>query len=99
MAGSAEKSLSVLPEHAGQRLDQFLTSCLDLSRARVQELLRGEKILLNGAPAKPSVKLRGGERITILGQTERPPLRAIPEDIPLKIVYEDDDLAIVDKPA
>ena len=74
-------------------------SRLEVSRARVQELIRDEKILLNGAPAKPSLKLRGDERITVVGPAERAPLRAIAEEIPLDIVYEDDDLAIVNKPA
>ncbi len=92
-------SISVTEDAAGQRLDQFLAAQLHTSRARVQELIRDQKILLNHTPAKASVKLRGGERITILAATERPPLRAIAENIPLDILYEDDDLAIVNKPA
>jgi 23S rRNA pseudouridine1911/1915/1917 synthase len=92
-------SLSVPPDDAGKRLDQFLAAHLDVSRARVQQLIAEEKILLNDAPAKASLKLRGGERISVLGPAERPPLRAIPEEIPLDIVYEDDDLAIVNKSA
>jgi 23S rRNA pseudouridine1911/1915/1917 synthase len=91
--------VSVGSEGADMRLDQFLATHLDVSRARVQELIRDEKILLNGAPAKASFKLRGGERITVLGPAVRPPLRAIAEEIPLDIVYEDDDLAIINKPA
>lgn len=91
--------IDVALEDAGQRLDQFLAARLDVSRARVQELIHGEKILFNGAPAKASSKMRGGERITILGSAERPPLRAIAEEIPLDIVYEDGDLAIINKPA
>jgi 23S rRNA pseudouridine1911/1915/1917 synthase len=87
------------PDVAGQRLDQFLASHLNVSRARVQELIRQEKILLNGVLAKASFKLRGGERISILGPAERPPLRAIAEEIPLDIVHEDEDLAIIHKPA
>ncbi len=87
------------PDAAGQRLDQFLVSRLDVSRAQVQHLISENKILVNGASPKPSLKLRGGERITILGSAARPPLRAIAEDIPLHIVYEDDDLAIINKPA
>jgi 23S rRNA pseudouridine1911/1915/1917 synthase len=70
-----------------------------VSRARVQELISSEKILVNHGPARASVKLRGGEEITVLGPAERPPLRAISEEIPLDIVYEDDDLAIINKPA
>jgi len=85
---------------SGQRLDQFLTSQIpDISRARVQQLLEEKKALVNGLDCKPSHRLRGGEQITILGDPQPPPLRAIPEDIPLDIVYEDDDLAVVNKAA
>ena len=93
-------TISVPPTAAGQRLDQFLAAEIpDISRARVQQLLREEKALVNGAPAKASLKLRGNEEITILGEPQPPPLRAIAEDIPLDIIYEDADLAVVNKPA
>ena len=93
-------TISVAADAAGQRLDQFLAEQIrDVSRARVQQMLREEKALVNGAIAKSSLKLRGGEQITVLGEAQRPPLRAIAEDIPLDIVYEDDDLAVVNKPA
>jgi len=92
--------ITTTSEDAGKRLDQFLTAKLgEVSRARVQELICGEQILVNDAPAKPSLKLRGGERITMQAPTARPPLRAIAEDIPLDILHEDDDLAIINKPA
>lgn len=99
MQGLLPTQISATPEHAGQRLDQFLATRLNVSRARVQELIQSEKILLNDVPAKASLKLRGGERITVTGPAERPPLRAFAEDIPLDIVYEDDDLAVINKPA
>ncbi len=70
-----------------------------VSRARVQELITTQKVLVNGTPAKPSLKLRGGEQITVLEPAYRPPLRAMAEEIPLDILYEDDDLAIINKPA
>lgn len=70
-----------------------------ISRARVQQLISEEKVLVNEAPAKASLKLRGGETIKILGEPDRAPLRAIAENIPLDIVYEDDDLAVINKPA
>jgi 23S rRNA pseudouridine1911/1915/1917 synthase len=93
-------TIAVPAAAAGQRLDQFLAEQIpDVSRARVQQMLREEKALVNGAIAKSSLKLRGGEQITILGEVQPPPLRAIAEDIPLDIVYEDDDLAVVNKPA
>ena len=92
-------AILVLADDAGKRLDQFLVTHLDVSRARVQQLISEEKVLVNDAVAKPSLKLRGSEQITILGSASRPPLRAIAEEIPLDIVYEDDDLAIINKPA
>jgi 23S rRNA pseudouridine1911/1915/1917 synthase len=93
-------SISVAAEDAGKRLDQFLAARMDhISRARVQQLISEQKALVNDAPAKASFKLRGSETITILGEAERPPIKAIAEEIPLDIVYEDDDLAVINKPA
>jgi len=65
----------------------------------MQNLIGQEKVLVNGKPAKSSSRLVGNETIEILGDVVRPPLRAIAEEIPLDIVYEDDDLAVVNKPA
>src|SRR6202521_1383465 len=90
----------VVPEDAGKRLDQFLAARLEaVSRVRVQELISEEKVLVKDAAAKASLKLHGGERISVLGEAQRPPLRAMAEDISLDIVYEDDDLAVINKPA
>src|SRR6202041_3312223 len=92
--------VSVASDDAGKRLDQFLATRLNsVSRARVQEMITEGKVLVNDAPAKASLKLRGGERISVLGEAQRAPLRAIAEEIPLDIVYEDDDLAIINKPS
>src|ERR1041385_4892691 len=97
---SDQQKYLIESDTAGVRLDQFLTSKLpDISRARVQELIDQGKVEVEGKPGKRSLKLRGGENIVIVGQAERPPLRANPEEIPLDIVYEDDDLAVVNKPA
>jgi len=92
--------ISAAPEHAGKRLDQFVAGRLEtVSRARVQEVITEGKVLVNDAPAKASLKLRGGERISVLAEAHRTALKAIAEDIPLDIVYEDDDLAVINKPA
>jgi 23S rRNA pseudouridine1911/1915/1917 synthase len=92
--------ISVAPEDAGKRLDQFLAARIEsTSRARVQEMIAEGKVLVNDALAKPSLKLRGGERINVLGEAQRAPLKAVAEEIPLDIVYEDDDLAVINKPA
>jgi 23S rRNA pseudouridine1911/1915/1917 synthase len=99
MAEIGPIDVEVGPEATGQRIDQFLASHLDVSRARVQEMISEEKVVIGGEPPKPSLKLRGGERIRVLGSPPRPPLRAMAEEIPLDIVYEDDDLAIINKPA
>jgi 23S rRNA pseudouridine1911/1915/1917 synthase len=94
------KTFVATNEDAGKRLDQFLVSqIVDTSRARVQQLINEEKVLVNDDPAKASLRLRGGERIAILGEVKSTPLRAMAEEIPLDIVYEDDDLAVVNKAA
>jgi 23S rRNA pseudouridine1911/1915/1917 synthase len=91
---------SVPDDAAGQRLDAWLASQLEgVSRARVQLLLSEEKVRVNGADAKPSMKLRGGESVEILGEPSPPPLRAFAESIPLDILYEDKDLSVINKPA
>lgn len=93
-------SFPVSAEDAGTRLDQFLAAKIsDVSRARVQQLIEQAQVLVDGKLAKPSLRLRGGEEIQVLGPPRLEPLRAIPEDIPLDIAYEDADLAIVNKPA
>lgn len=93
-------AISVSPDEAGQRLDLFLVKQLpEVSRARVQQLISSGKVLVDETPAKPSHRLRQGERVTITAPVTAPPLRALAEEIPLDLVYEDDDLAVVNKPA
>ena len=84
----------------GQRLDRVIVArCPQLSRTRIQELIEAGKVLVNGRPArKGSQHLRGGEEIVVTPE-ERPAPRAVPESIPLDILYEDDDLLAVNKPA
>lgn len=92
--------ISATAEDAGKRLDQFLVAQLpETSRARVQQLITQQMVLVNDAIARASLRLRGGESISVLGSASQPPLRAMAEDIPLDIVFEDTDLAAVNKPA
>jgi len=87
-------------EAAGWRLDQFLVGQLSgVSRSRVQQLVEQGDVLVEGKREKASLKLRGGERVVVTGQQQVTPLEARAEDIPLEIVYEDEDLAVVNKPA
>lgn len=87
-------------EAAGQRLDRFLAAQLDgVSRSRVQLLLDQHSVTVDGRTEKASWKLRGGERIEISGDPHPAPLKAVPEAIPLDVVYEDADMAVINKPA
>ena len=87
----------------GQRLDLFLAARLpSLTRSRIQQLIRQGKAGIEGLPRSETVKagyrLRGGERVWIEPEPP-PPLRAYPEAIPLDILYEDDDVVAINKPA
>ena len=97
---AVRQTIEVPAEAAGQRLDQFLTAQLEgVSRSRVQMLMDQGDVLIDGEREKASMKLRGGEQITITGEPRPIPLKATAEDIPLDVVYEDADLAVVNKPA
>ena len=85
---------------AGMRLDAYLAKALpEVSRARVVLMIEGGQVVVNGEPARAKQKLKGGELIEIEGDPRPAPLHATPEDIPLTMVYEDEDLAVVDKAA
>jgi 23S rRNA pseudouridine1911/1915/1917 synthase len=87
-------------EDSGKRLDQYLSALLaGTSRARVQQLISQQQVLVEGKVAKASLRLRGNEQITVLAEAVLPRLRAIAEEIPLDVVYEDEDLAVVNKAA
>jgi 23S rRNA pseudouridine1911/1915/1917 synthase len=87
------------PEDAGKRLDQVVHERLaQYSRARIQQWIRGGRVLVNGHPGRPARTVRAGESIEV-EPAEAPPLDASPEDIPLHVLYEDDDLVAIDKPA
>lgn len=89
----------VASEDAGLRLDRYLAARVpELSRTRIQELIEAGLVRVNGAPAKGALRLRGAERVEIEPQP-RPAPHAAPESIPLEILYEDDDLLVVNKPA
>jgi 23S rRNA pseudouridine1911/1915/1917 synthase len=98
------RTIDVPAEAAGQRLDTFLAQFLTaqgegVSRSRVQLLMEQGDVLVNDEREKASLKLRGGERIAVTGEPHPAPLKATPEDIPLDVVFEDADLAVVNKPA
>ena len=65
LTANTPETLTVKPEDAGQRLDQFLASNLKTSRARVQELIAQAKVLVNDGPAKASLKLRAEHKLRL----------------------------------
>ncbi|MDM7922434.1 MAG: RluA family pseudouridine synthase [Pyrinomonadaceae bacterium] len=91
--------LSVEPAAASLRLDAYLSAVVEgWSRSRLQRLIADGDVLVNGRPAKPSQKLKAGDTIDI-ELAEPPAARFEPENIPLDIVFEDEFLAVVNKPA
>ncbi len=90
--------LTATPEQAGQRLDAFLAQALpELTRSAAQRLIAEGLVTVDGkAPAK-SLKLSGGETVAVT-VPEPEEAQALPEDIPLDVVYEDDDVIVVNKP-
>jgi 23S rRNA pseudouridine1911/1915/1917 synthase len=91
--------LVVAPDQAGIRLDVFLEQHLEgCSRSLVGRCIKRDRCTITPGKAKPGYRLRGGEAVAI----EVPaiePLQAVPEDIPLAVLYEDEKLLVVDKPA
>jgi 23S rRNA pseudouridine1911/1915/1917 synthase len=83
---------------AGRRLDVFLAQVSGLSRARVQDLIERGAVLVGDHPQKPRHALRIGERVTV-AVPDPEPLALTPEPIPLDILYEDEDLLVLNKPA
>jgi 23S rRNA pseudouridine1911/1915/1917 synthase len=96
---AATLSFNVAPEEAGARLDAYLAARVPhVSRTRLKQAVADGDVLVDGRAAKPSYKLRGGEQIEL--EAPAPPAADFrPEDIPLDIVYEDDAVIVVNKPA
>jgi 23S rRNA pseudouridine1911/1915/1917 synthase len=89
----------IAPQEVGLRLDAYLASQVEgWSRARLQRLIESEDVLVNGKPAKPSYKLRENDEIEV-ELTAPESTSFVPEPIPIEIVYEDETLVVVNKPA
>ena len=91
------RELTAAIEHAGVRLDAFLSADGALTRSQAARLIAEGRVRVNGKPAAKSARLSGGETVTVdvpqLRETALPP-----QDIPLDVVYEDDDVIVVNKP-
>lgn len=91
------RELTAATEHAGVRLDAFLSADGALTRSQAARLIAEGRVRVNGKPAAKSARLSGGETVTVdvpqLRETALPP-----QNIPLDVVYEDDDVIVVNKP-
>ena len=86
-------------EDAGKRLDRFLAEQMpETSRARIQQWIRDGRVTIDQAPGRVSFRLRGTELIAVDPGPAKP-LKAFAEEIPLDILYEDEDIAAINKPA
>lgn len=79
-----------------KRLDLFLTETADFTRSHVKKLIEDGKVLLNGKPCKSGDKVQQGDKITV-EIAEPVSLDVTPQNIPLDIIYQDDDLAVINK--
>ena len=99
MSGAERREFVASPEQAGLRLDRFLAAELsEISRSRIQALMDEGRVLVNGAAVKPSHKVEAGATIVIEIPSSAPP-GVQPENIPLDVLYEDGDIAVINKPA
>ncbi len=103
MEPSASYRIVVPDRSGGERIDRFLPSALaeqgcEISRAVLQALVKSGDVSVNGRRVKPSQAVEPGDRIEVRIAAKAPPA-LLPEDRPLSILYEDEDLVVVDKPA
>jgi 23S rRNA pseudouridine1911/1915/1917 synthase len=89
---------SILPEHT-ERLDRFLADQLQLSRTQAARLVAGKAVTVGGRVARASHTLTRGDRVAVTFPADEPPRTLTPAAIPLALVYEDEHLAVIDKPA
>jgi len=91
---------SVVAGEVGERLDKVLVALHpELSRAHIQRLIDEEKLTINEKPSKPGYRLRNGDNLRLIIPPPEPLPHLQAEAIPLDVVYEDDDIIVINKPA
>lgn len=92
------ETLRIPPEFSGKRADVVLPQFLPgLTRSQIKRLIDDNNVLVDGEPIKPSRKFEGGEVVHVTIPPAEP-VEAEPEEIPLRVLFEDDDIIVVDKP-
>ena len=95
----ARSEWTVTMDEAGTRLDLFLSEKAGLTRSRVEKLIRDGQAQVDGAQAaKPGQALKSGQLVA-LEVNEAQPVEILPQDLPLQVIYQDADLAVVMKPS
>ena len=92
-----ELFLTVAAEEAGARLDAYLAAATELTRSAAVRLIEDGQVTVNGKTPNKKEKVKAGDEVTV-SLPEPEPDEAIPQDIPLDIVYEDEDILVVNKP-
>lgn len=88
----------VAQELCGTRLDVFVSQQADLSRSAAVKLIESDAVSVNGRPAEKKLRLNAGDTVELNIPTAAPYDEVVPQDIPLDIVYEDADIAVINKP-
>ena len=96
---TTKKDLVVGAADAGQRIDAYAAHSTGMSRSRAAGLVDEEQVLINGKSVKPSAKLRLGDEVSINLPEPSPDDTLIPEDIPLRVLFRDEHLVVIDKSA
>jgi len=92
-------TFNVVSDEAGKRLDHYLQGHFaEQSRSRLQSWIKDGQVLVNGAGARASLVLRGGDRVDV-SPVAPPPLEAAPEDLPVEVLYQDAAVIAINKPA
>ena len=94
----ATETILLIAETEAARIDAYLALNTELSRSKLQKLIRSGVVEQNGKPCKPNAQVRIGDAIRIVDDAPQPDALPEPENIPLSIVYEDADLAVIHKP-
>jgi len=93
------REIEIKADRPSLRLDLFLAQTISgLSRTKIKELIEKGLVLIDGQKAKPSFRLKGDEVIKVILKEESEPSTLLPEPIPIEVLYEDEDIVVVNKP-
>lgn len=92
-----EKTLWASEKDEGKRLDVFLTEAMDISRSFATQLITDKHVHIGDKKVKPSYRMSRGDTVVVAWEAQEE-LRAVPQDIPLDIIYEDAHIIVINKP-